>query len=71
MADLVGPNHARVQPDPASLLGALGAKMPPLFPYALQNPSVRPWQDACTAPWRRAEVAAANGHGNGRAIARI
>ena len=71
MADLVGPNHARVQPDPASLLGALGAKMPPLFPYALQNPSVRPWQDARTAPWRRAEVAAANGHGNGRAIARI
>ena len=68
VADLIGPNHARVQPDPASLLGA---KMPPLFPYALQNPSVRPWQDACTAPWRRAEIAAANGHGNGRAIARI
>lgn len=54
VADLIGPNHARKQPDPASLLGA---KMPPLFRFALQNPSVRPWQDACTAPWRRAEIA--------------
>ena len=68
VADLIGPNHARKQPDPASLLGAT---MPPLFRFALQNPSVRPWQDACTAPWRRAEIAAANGHGNARGIARI
>lgn len=68
IADLIGPNHARKQPDPASLLGV---KMPPLFRFALQNPSVRPWQDACTAPWRRAEIAAANGHGNARGIARI
>ena len=68
VADLIGPNHARKQPDPASLLGA---KMPPLFRFALQNPSVRPWQDACTAPWRCAEIAAANGHGNARGIARI
>ena len=68
VADLIGPNHARKQPDPASLLGA---KMPPLFRFALQNPSVRPWQDACTAPWRRAEIATANGHGNARGIARV
>ena len=46
VADLIGPNHARVQPDPATLLGA---KVPPLFKFALQNPSVRPWQDACSA----------------------
>ena len=45
--------------------------MPPLFRYALQNPAIRPWGDACTAPWRRAEIAAANGHGNARGIARI
>lgn len=68
VADLIGPNHARVQPDPATLMGA---KVPPLFRFALQNPSVRPWQDACSAPWRRAEIAAANGHGNARGIARV
>ena len=63
VADLIGPNHARVQPDPATLLGA---KVPPLFKFALQNPSVRPWQDACSAAWRSAEIAAANGHANAR-----
>lgn len=68
VANLVGPNHARRQPDPATLLGV---RMPPLFRYALQNPSIRPWGDACTPPWRRAEIAAANGHGNARGIARI
>ena len=67
-ADLIGPNHARVQPDPATLLGA---KVPPLFKFALQNPSVRPWQDACSADWRSAEIAAANGQANARGIARI
>ena len=45
--------------------------MPPLFRYALQNPSIRPWGDACTAAWRRAEIAAANGHGNARGIAAV
>lgn len=68
VADLIGPNHARRQPDPRAMMGV---KMPPLFPFALQNPSVRPWKDACSAEWRRAEIAAANGHGNGRAIAGI
>ena len=68
VADLVGPNHARIQPDLATLLGV---KMPPLFKYALQNPSIRPWQDACSAPWRSAEIAAANAQANARGIARI
>jgi CubicO group peptidase (beta-lactamase class C family) len=68
VADLIGPNHARIQPDPATLLGI---KMPPLFKYALQNPSIRPWQDACSAPWRSAEIAAANAQANARGIARI
>ena len=68
VADLIGPNHARVQPDPATLLGAT---VPPLFKFALQNPPVRPWQDACSAPWRSAEIAAANGQANARGIARI
>ena len=68
VADLVGPNHARIQPDLATLMGV---KMPPLFKYALQNPSIRPWQDACSAPWRSAEIAAANAQANARGIARI
>ncbi len=68
VADLVGPNHARIQPD---LTALLAMKMPPLYRYALQNPSIRPWQDACSAPWRSAEIAAANAQANARGIARI
>jgi CubicO group peptidase (beta-lactamase class C family) len=68
VADLVGPNHARKQPDLAALMAI---KMPPLYRIALQNPSIRPWQDACSAPWRSAEIAAANGQANARGIARI
>lgn len=68
VADLIGPNHARIQPDLATLMGV---KMPPLFKYALQNPSIRPWQDACSAPWRSAEIAAANAQASARGIARI
>jgi CubicO group peptidase (beta-lactamase class C family) len=68
VADLIGPNHARKQPDLSALMGV---KMPPLFKYALQNPSIRPWQDACSAQWRSAEIAAANGQASARGIARI
>ena len=68
VADLVGPNHARRQPDPSALVGV---QMPALYQYALQNPSIRPWQDACSAAWREAEIAAANGQANARGIARI
>jgi CubicO group peptidase (beta-lactamase class C family) len=49
----------------------MAIKMPPLYRIALQNPSIRPWQDACSAPWRSAEIAAANGQANARGIARI
>ena len=68
VADMIGPNHARIKPDMAALMGM---KMPPLYPVALQNPSIRPFQDACSAAWRSAEIAAANGHGNARAVARV
>jgi CubicO group peptidase (beta-lactamase class C family) len=68
VADLVGPNHARRQPDPSVFAGVT---MPPLYACALQNPSIRPWQDACSAAWRSAEIAAANAQANGRGIARI
>jgi CubicO group peptidase (beta-lactamase class C family) len=68
VADLVGPNHARRQPDLAALAGL---RLPPLYACALQNPSIRPWQDACSPAWRRAEIAAANAQANARGIARI
>lgn len=68
VADLIGPNHARRQPDLSALAGL---RMPPLYPVALQNPSIRPWQDACSPAWRRAEIAAANAQANARGIARI
>jgi CubicO group peptidase (beta-lactamase class C family) len=68
VADLIGPNHARKQPDLSALFGM---KMPELYPYALQNPSIRPFQDACSPAWRRAEIAAANAQANARGIARI
>ena len=46
-------------------------KMPDLFSYALQNPSIKPFRDACSSAWRTAEIAAANGQANARGIARI
>src|SRR5262249_39729433 len=36
----------------------------------LGNPVLRP-EVANTAPWRRAEIPAANGHGNARSVARV
>lgn len=36
----------------------------------LRNPNLHP-RDANTAAWRRAEIGAANGHGNARSLARI
>jgi CubicO group peptidase (beta-lactamase class C family) len=64
---MIGANRARVAvkpPDP-------GAKMPELYPIALLNPDIRPFKDASSAAWRKAEIAAANGQANARGIARI
>jgi CubicO group peptidase (beta-lactamase class C family) len=68
VAELIGPNHARIKPDLAALMAI---KMPPLYRIALQNPSIKPWRDACSARWRSAEIAAANGQASARGIARI
>jgi CubicO group peptidase (beta-lactamase class C family) len=40
------------------------------FDRALYNPRVTP-QDTWTIPWRRSEMGAINGHGNGRGIATV
>jgi len=68
VAPMIGPNRARIKPDLSSLAGV---KMPPLYPLALQNPVIRPYQDASSAAWQSAEIAAANGQGNARGIATI
>ena len=66
VAEMIGPNHARIQPPPGP-----PPVMPALFPVALQNPVVRPYQDVSTDAWRTAEIAAANGQGNARGLARV
>ena len=43
----------------------------PLHPIALENPVIRPYQDAFSLPWRRAEIAASNGHASARGVAGI
>ena len=65
-APMIGPNHARVQPDPDAPV----PRMPPLYPVALMNPSPRAYADVSSEAWRRAEIAAANGHANALAVAR-
>jgi CubicO group peptidase (beta-lactamase class C family) len=66
VAELVPPSAEEVAAagqaaaiDPASLLGKVMGN-PPLAPAA-----------ANTAAWRRAEIPAANGHGNARSVARV
>ncbi len=68
VAPLIGPNRARTQPD-ASMRPE--PRMPALYPVALQNPLIRPFKDASSRAWRRAEIAASNGHASARGIARI
>ncbi len=66
-AELIGPNHARIKPAPA-----LSAQPPTdLFPIALQNPSISPFKHACSSAWRKAEIAASNGHASARGLAKI
>jgi CubicO group peptidase (beta-lactamase class C family) len=67
VADMIGPNHARVPQKPE------GDSRPKtsLYPVALQNPEIRPFKDVCSYAWRMAEIAAANGQANARGIARI
>jgi CubicO group peptidase (beta-lactamase class C family) len=64
---MIGPNRARVPvrvADPPP-------KMPEFYPIALLNPDIRPFKDASSRAWRKAEIAAANGQANARGIARI
>ncbi len=68
VAPMIGPNRAR---KPADMTAFASMKIPPFYPIALQNPVIRPYQDASTTAWQQAEIAAANGQANARGIARI
>ena len=67
VSNMNGPNRARV---PQKKLDPR-PKMPALYPIALLNPPIRPFKDASSYAWRKAEIAAANGQANARGIARI
>jgi CubicO group peptidase (beta-lactamase class C family) len=81
-ADLLGPNRARRPPAAAAAAdshAAAGESVADAAPdaqrslhrLALENPLIRPYADACSAPWRAAELAASNGHASARALARL
>ena len=67
VGNIIGPNRARVPMKQAES----PAEMPKLYPIALLNPNIRPYKDASSIAWRKAEIAAANGQANARGIARI
>jgi CubicO group peptidase (beta-lactamase class C family) len=75
VADLIGPNRARTAadgnpPDPAPAT-EVERRPGPWHALAMENPLIRPYGDACSAAWRRAELAASNGHATARGIATI
>ena len=74
VADLVGPNRARAVPGQAAGRDAKsepGIAPGPWHRLAMENPLIRPFGDACSPAWRRAELAASNGHATARGIATI
>ena len=69
IAPLVGPNRARVAVQRPA--GGAGRSPGPLHAQALANPVIRPFQDASSPAWQRAEIAASNGHGSARGMASV
>lgn len=74
ISPLVGPNHARTitgQPLADADSDDATAAATPLSAMVMTNPVIRPYQDASSSTWQQAEIAAANGQGNARGIARL
>jgi CubicO group peptidase (beta-lactamase class C family) len=69
-APLIGPNHMRNKglSKPKDEKPAINPK---LFKLALMNPAISPFKDACSEPWRKAEIPASNGHSSARGLAKI
>ena len=68
VAPMIGVSRARIQQD---LSQFADLTMSELYPVALQNPVIRPYKDASSDAWRRAEISAANGQGNAKGIATV
>jgi CubicO group peptidase (beta-lactamase class C family) len=73
VADLIGPNRARQRLQPGEQGGGYPEQRPrpPFNAIAMENPVIRPYGDASSAAWRRAELAASNGHATAAGVARI
>ncbi|MDG1444219.1 MAG: serine hydrolase [Pseudomonadales bacterium] len=77
-ASLIGPNRARkTSVDPTQLAADTPSvqvakpKMTALYAASLLNPSISPFKHACSDAWRKAEIAASNGHASARGISKI
>jgi CubicO group peptidase (beta-lactamase class C family) len=74
VAQVIGPNRARVNANTGTkprMPATMSFQMPPHYALALENPVIRPHVHVGSPQWRRAEIAAANGHANARSVARI
>jgi len=67
VAGMIAAGRGRVAPKTGNVQSPAG----PFFRAALLNPEIRPFKDASSYAWRKAEIAAANGQANARGIARI
>ncbi|MBT3428109.1 MAG: beta-lactamase family protein [Gammaproteobacteria bacterium] len=71
-ATLNGPNHAPTTHLPGGQTeNTINTKTSAIYRSAQLNPIIRPFKDACSKHWRRAEIAAANGHATAAGIAKI
>lgn len=61
---------ARLIPPPAPVIDASTLDPESVMVKTMRNPQVRA-EASWTEPWRRAEIPAANGHGNARSVARV
>ena len=66
-ANMIGPNRARIPIKPIET----PPEIPEFYQIALLNPNIRPFKDASSPTWRKAEIAAANGQASAAGIARI
>jgi len=76
-ASLNGPNRARKSVNLDIGKGEDNASNQPepnnseLYQQSMLNPVISPFKHACSAAWRRAEIAASNGHASARGLAKI
>ena len=76
-ANLIGPNHARASSLRSTQIEDKTSDKevtPPVskfFHQALFNPPISPFRDVGSRDWRKAEIAASNGHASAHGIAKI